>query len=153
VFTVVDRLSQADKASWEYVSQNAAPAEVLAFLGQNNLNALNLDLMLWRMKDADFAKQALALLRGRHVWHAGAGSYALLHNLPDGVTDYLMHADGFLAECGASLDSPAVKIDPVERRSYQHLEYSPLVNARAHTLGASRTILNDKLRGRRAILY
>ena len=147
VFTVVDRLSQADKASWEYVSQNGAPGEVLAFLGQNNLNALNLDLMLWRMKDADFAKRALALLRGRHVWHAGAGSYALLHNVPEGVTDFLMHADGFLAECGASLDSPAVKIDPVERRSYQHLEYSPLVNARAHTLGASRTILNDKLRG------
>lgn len=147
VFTVVDRLSQADKASWEYVSQNAAPGEVLTFLEQANLNTLNLDLMLWRMKDADFAKRALALLRGRHVWHAGAGSYALLHNVPEGVTDFLMHADGFLAECGASLDSPAVKIDPVERRSYQHLEYSPLVNARAHTLGSSRTILNDKLRG------
>jgi hypothetical protein len=147
VFTVVDRLSQADKASWEYVSQNAAPGEVLTFLEQANLNTLNLDLMLWRMEDGDFAKRALALLRGRHVWHAGAGSYALLHNVPEGVTDFLMHADGFLAECGASLDSPAVKIDPVERRSYQHLEYSPLVNARAHTLGASRTILNDKLRG------
>jgi hypothetical protein len=35
----------------------------------------------------------------------------------------------------------------VERRIYEHLEYSPLVNARAHQLGARRTILNDKQRG------
>lgn len=145
-FNAVDRLTTADKASWEYVSQNAEPAEVLAFLREHNLNTLNLDLMLWRMQNVDFARDALALLRSRHVWHAGAASYALLHNLPEGVSDYLMHLDGFLAECGPVLDSPAVRIDPVERRTYQHLEYSPLINARAHTLGASRVILNDKLR-------
>jgi hypothetical protein len=145
-FTVVDRLTTADKASWEYVSQNAEPAEVLAFLRDRNLYTLNLDLMLWRMQNVDFAKEVLTLLRSRHVWHAGAASYALLHNFPDGVTDYLMHSDGFLAQCGPALESPAVRIDPVERRTYQHLEYSPLINARAHTLGSSRVILNDKLR-------
>jgi hypothetical protein len=57
-----------------------------------------------------------------------------------------MHADGFLAQCGTFIDTPLVRIDPVQRHLYQHLEYSPLVNARAHQLGASRTILNDKLR-------
>ena len=145
-FNVVPRLTQADKASWEYVSQNSEPAEVLAFLEQNNLLALNLDLMAWRLKDPDFARKGLSLLRSRHIWHPTSWSYSLLHDIKDGVSDFLMHADGFLAQCGTFIDTPLVRIDPVQRHLYQHLEYSPLVNARAHQLGASRTILNDKLR-------
>jgi hypothetical protein len=35
-------------------------------------------------------------------------------------------------------------IDPVARRSYEQLEYKPLVNARAHRLSAKREILNDR---------
>ncbi|HTN76385.1 MAG TPA: hypothetical protein VL096_14100, partial [Pirellulaceae bacterium] len=34
--------------------------------------------------------------------------------------------------------------DPVARRSYEHLEYKPLVNARAHSLGQRRQIVNDR---------
>jgi hypothetical protein len=145
-FNVVAKPTQADRASWEYVSQNAEPAEVIAFLDQHNLFTLNLDLMAWRLKDADFFRKAFALLRTRHMWHPVTWSYALLHNVPEGVTDYLMHSDAFLAGCGAYIDTAAVKIEPVERRFYQHLEYSPVVNARAHRLGGQRTILNDKLR-------
>ncbi|HWB04601.1 MAG TPA: hypothetical protein VG796_16350 [Verrucomicrobiales bacterium] len=146
-FNVVGKPSQADKASWEYVSQNADPAEVINFLDQHNLFTLNLDLMAWRLKDADFFRKAFTLLRTRHMWHPVTWSYALMHNVPEGVTDYLMHSGGFLAQCGAYIDTPAIKIDPVERRIYQHLEYSPVVNARAHRLGGQRTILNDKMRG------
>ena len=36
-------------------------------------------------------------------------------------------------------------LDPVERHAYQHLEYKPLVNARAHALGRNRQIVNDSL--------
>jgi hypothetical protein len=146
-FNVVPKATQADKASWEYVSQNSEPKEVISFLEQNNLYTLNLDLMAWRLSDVDFAMQALTLLRTRHVYHPTTWSYSLKHNIPAGVTDYLMHADGFLAQCGAYIDCALIKHDPVERRIYQHLEYSPLINARAHKLGARRTILNDKLRG------
>ncbi len=146
-FNVVPRATQADKASWEYVSQNSEPAEVIGFLEQNNLYTLNLDLMAWRLSDVDFAKKALTLLRTRHVYHPTTWSYALQHNITEGVTDYLMHADGFLAQCGAYIDCALIKHDPVERRIYQHLEYSPLINARAHQLGARRQIMNDKLRG------
>ena len=34
-------------------------------------------------------------------------------------------------------------IDPVERHTYQHVEYDPLFNARAHRFGKQRRILND----------
>ena len=39
-----------------------------------------------------------------------------------------------------------LKLDPIARFDYQHLEYAPLVNARAHQVGAKRTILNMRFR-------
>jgi hypothetical protein len=47
-------------------------------------------------------------------------------------------------QCGTYLESPLLSIDPVARRTYQHLDYRPLVNARAHQLGQRRQILNDR---------
>jgi hypothetical protein len=35
-------------------------------------------------------------------------------------------------------------IDPIARRELEHLEYKPLVNARAHALGKRRQIVNDR---------
>jgi hypothetical protein len=34
-------------------------------------------------------------------------------------------------------------VDPVARHQYEHLEYRPLVNARAHSLGSRRQIVNE----------
>ena len=49
------------------------------------------------------------------------------------MREYLPHTS--LANCsGLWLKSQLLDIDPVVRGSYQHLEYKPLVNARAHTL-------------------
>ena len=146
-FNVVSRATQADKASWEYISQNGKPEDVISFLEQNNLFTLNLDLMAWRMDDEDFAKKAISLLRTRHVYHPTTWSYSLKHNITEAVTDFLMHNDGFLAQSGGYIDCAIIKIDPVERLIYQHLEYSPLINARAHQLSSRRQIMNDKLRG------
>jgi len=54
----------------------------------------------------------------------------------------LRHQDEFVAACGPWLDSPLLRIDPVERRAFEHLEYSPLVNQRAHRIGAEHQIAN-----------
>jgi len=42
------------------------------------------------------------------------------------------------------LNSPLLTLNPVERHRYQHMEYLPLINARAHRLGQNRTILNNR---------
>ena len=60
--------------------------------------------------------------------------------------EFLKHRDGFLRQCGGAIESELVSLDPVERHWYQHLEYSPVVNARAHQLGRERKILNDRFR-------
>ncbi len=143
-FNVVNELTKLDTGSWDYISQFGKAEEVLAFLDQHNVHQLNLDRMAWRLRDADFFKKAVELLAKRHVYHSTTWSYALMHNASNALRDYLLHADGFIAECGPWLTSKLLTIDPVARYRHQHLEYSPLVNARAHQLGAGRSILNNR---------
>lgn len=145
-FNVVDTPSRPDAASWEYLSQQGSAEEVLAWLEQANLHATDLDRIAWRLKDADFHRRVIGLLASRQFYHDTTWSYALLHDAPEHIAAWLQHQDSFVEKPGPVIQTPLLSIDPVERRTWQHLEYSPLVNARAHRLGGKRQILNDKLR-------
>ncbi|MDR2850175.1 MAG: hypothetical protein LBW77_06520 [Verrucomicrobiota bacterium] len=144
-FNVVPKLTQADTASWAWVSQNGTVDEVAAFLDTANILRLDLSEIAWRMKDPAVFKRLTALLASRHVYDGTLWAYGLLHNDPEAIREYLRHAD-FANRCGLWLDSPLLTLDPVERFDHQHLEYAPLVNPRAHQVGARRTILNTRLR-------
>jgi hypothetical protein len=145
VFEVSDTPSKPDAESWEYVSQNGTPEQVLAFLNRENVHALDLEKIAFRMSDRAFFDAVLALLKVRHAYQQTLWSYALHHNVPTAAREYLAHADALAAELHGPIDSPLLTIDPVERHTYEHLEYKPLVNARAHSLGTRRQIVNDKL--------
>lgn len=145
-FRVVPQLTEFDKASWDYVSQHGSAAEVLAFLQQNNAATLNLERIAWRCRDADFFRKVVTFLRERHVWDSTVYSYALLHNDSAALNEWLQHQDDFVRECGPWFSSKLAVFDPVARRSYEHLEYSPLVNQRAHRLGNDWRIANPAVR-------
>ncbi len=145
VFNVVGTLTRIDKTSWAWISQNGTPEEVLAFLDQANLHRLDLNEIAWRMRDREFFKKATALLEARHVYQDTLWSYSMLHNDPQTLRAFLRHSP-FADRCGLCLASPLLTLDPVERLDYQFLEYAPLVNARAHSVGAKRKILNDRFR-------
>jgi len=138
-FNVVAKLTQMDKASWDYVSQNSTEAEVFAFLEQNNLEALDLERVAWRCKQADFYRKLVGFMNQHHVVDGEIFSYAFLHNdagtLGQGLKDDALDFGPYFA-------SKLVSIDPIELRSYEHLEYSPLVNQRAHRLGSEWRIAN-----------
>ena len=140
-FNVVARLSRADTESWAWLSQNGTPEQVLAFLNTANLHRLDLNEIAWRMKDKAFFKTVIGVLEARHVYHGTLWSYGILHNEPAVIRPFLQHSR-FAAQCGLWLESPLLSLNPVERFDYQHLEYAPLVNPRAHQVGAHRTILN-----------
>jgi hypothetical protein len=146
-FTVVRQATRIDTGSWDYISQHAGAKAVLEFLQQNNPRAVDLGRIAWRMRDADFFKATLDLLEKRHVYHGALYSYALHHNAVVPARQFLAHQDGFLHSCGLYLESELATINPVERHFYEHLEYAPLVNARAHSLGKGRKILNNAFRG------
>jgi len=141
---VVDTPTKIDTKSWDYVSQNGTPEEVLTFLGTDNPNRLDLERIAWRMREHDFFVKTTDLLSKRHVYNQTLWSYGIYNDVPQAIGEYLQHNDGFISQCGSYLDCKLVTIDPVVRKSYQHLEYSPLVNARAHQLGKRRQILNNR---------
>jgi hypothetical protein len=144
-FEVVEKLTKPDTTSWDYVSQNGTNEEVLAMLGRENVSALNLEKIAFRMRDRAFFEAVLQLLAERHVYQPTLWSYSLLHNAPAPARQYLQHTEQIVAECGGPLKSTLLTIDPVARHQYEHLEYKPLVNARAHSLGKQRQIVNEKL--------
>lgn len=146
-FRVVDKLSRFDEASWEYLSQYGSEKEVFDYLSVNNLERIDLSLIAWRCKESvDFFRQVTDLLAENHAYDSQVWSYAVFHNVSSAAGEFLKHQDRFLSECGLWLESDLVTLEPVERHWYQHLEYSPLVNARSHQLGRERTILNDRFR-------
>jgi len=144
-FAVVDKPTKTDTGSWDYVSQNGTDKEVLDFLSRENLQALNLDRIAFRMKDQAFFQQVTALLATRHVYQNTLWSYALLHGEPGTAQEFLKHNDTIVNDCAGPIQTPILTIDPVARFQYEHLEYKPLVNARAHALGPKRQIVNDRL--------
>lgn len=145
-FDVVQKPTKLDTGSWDYVSQNGSDEEVLAFLGRENASSLNLDKIAFRMGNRAFFEAATKLLRERHVYQATLWSYSLFHNSLPELREYLRHLDNLAAECGnGPLESAPLVIDAVARHLYEHLEYKPLVNARAHALGKRRQIVNDRL--------
>ena len=145
VLNVVEKPSKLDTTSWDYVSQNGTNDDVLAFLQRENVFALNLDKIAFRMKDRAFFTSVLALLQSRHIYNSTLWSYGVFHADVPAAQQYLLHADNLVAECGGPLVSPLLVVDPVARYQYEHLEYRPLVNARAHELGQRRQIVNARL--------
>ena len=143
--TVVEKLSRIDRESWPYVSQNGTSEDVLNYLRDNNLHQTNLDKIAFRMDDKPFFLKVTDLLERRHAYNHTLWSYGIKHNVLPTVREFLQHADGFVQRCGAYLDCSLLTIDPVARKTYQHLDYQPLVNARAHRLGRRRQILNDRV--------
>ncbi|MCA9031128.1 MAG: hypothetical protein KDA66_09990, partial [Planctomycetaceae bacterium] len=146
-FHVVQQPSKVDTNSWDYISQNGSLAEVVQFLETHNIHELNLDRIAWRMHDRNAFDTIIPLLAQRHVYSHTLWSYALLHNAAGPAREFLQHAQNVVNELGGRIQSSLVSIDPIERRTYQHLEYKPLVNARAHALGKRRQIVNDTLLG------
>jgi len=139
---VVATLDEIDADSWQYISQHAATDDVIDFLDNHNLHRLNLDLILWRMKDRDAFDSVLSFLEARCHYHDGLWSYAIHHNEPKRIGDYLEHHDSFLQQCGKYLQSDLLQLDAEKRCWYEHLEYFPLIHARAHRLGGETKILN-----------
>ena len=142
-FNVVAKATQIDTTSWDYVSQNGTNEEVLGFLNRENVRALNLEKIAFRMKERSVFESVTRLLDSRHLYHPTLWSYGVLHaDLPT-ARQFLLHADTLVAECGGPIHTPLLTVDPVARHQYEHLEYKPLVNARAHSLGKTRQIVND----------
>ena len=143
--------SVADTASWDYVSQRAPKGEVLEWLATNRLEGVDLKRIGWRMVDGGFAAKALEILDTRGVyceslWLAGlewkdSFSEARLRQ----VLGRAGNLKKLARTLGPALESPILSLDPEESGAFEHREYWPIVNARAHSKGGTATITNEGL--------
>ncbi len=141
---VVAKLKDVDTTSWQYVSQEGTPEQVLEFLGKNNINRIELPKIAFRMRDKEFFLKTYKLLDAAHAYDEVLWSYGIFHNFVPAIREYLKTTP-IAANCGSWLESEILTVAPVVRRTYQFLEYSPFVNARICQLGPKRTIQNEAI--------
>lgn len=144
-FNVVNQPSKIDKTSWVYISQNGTNDDVLEYIENNNLMQTDFNKIAWRMNDKAFFESAVGKLSGYHIFNPTLWTYAFKHNASTQMKDFLVFRDDFVKATGPYIESSLLTNDRIARRTYEHLEYEPLVNARIHQLGANRKILNNRL--------
>ena len=142
-FKVVKKLTKIDTQSWEYVSQHGKKSDVIDYLQKNNLNRIDLNKIAFRMKNKSFFEQIINLLKSRQFFHPVLWSYGIYHKNQSIISEYLQNSH-FAKNCGLYIHSPLLIINPIRQNFYEHLEYAPLVNARAHQIGKKQSILNNQ---------
>ena len=145
-FNVVEEPTSVDTESWDHISQFASADQVIQFLKTQNLQRVDLSRIAWRMQDEEFFGKVTELLHERHTFNDVLWSYAIRHNVQNRIEEYLASNSNVVSRVGMQIDSALLKVSAIDRHTYQHRDYSPLVNARTHKLGAQRTILNDRYR-------
>jgi hypothetical protein len=147
-FKVVDKPTSIDQTSWAWMSQWGEEAEVLKYLEKENLHAIDLAKIAWRCReDEKFFGKVLQILNVRGFYHPVIQGYSVEHNHKEGIAQLLLMQERFLDQCGVALSCDLITVNPVSRRRYEHLEYRPLINNRAHTLGGKNRVLNPIVRG------
>jgi len=143
---VVEKPTIVDTQSWDWISQNGTSEQVIEFLKKENVHDINTAKMAWRFKDADFFSKAISILAAQKAFSKVLWSFGVLHKDVKITKEYLQYNKTFMQRVGPYMTSPLLSLDPVRQRSYEHLEYNPFVNARAHAIGSKREILNDRFK-------
>ncbi|MFT6107138.1 MAG: hypothetical protein ACJA2W_000041 [Planctomycetota bacterium] len=143
---VVDEVTEIDRTTWEWVSQNAALPEVLEYLRGNSPRSLDLGKLAWRMGDRNAFVAVTGALGARGLYPDALWRYAVKHRDANRVARFLAGQEGFVQRVGAPFSSPFLSVNARDRKAYEHLAYEPLVNGRTHEFGGERKILNDQFR-------
>ena len=141
---VVERLSEEDRSTWEWVSQNGSVEDVVAFLATGNPLTLDLGRIAWRMGDRAAFDAVTGALRARQVHAPVLEQYAVKLRDEDGTRRFLSTNVALLRRVEAPFESPLFTVSAVERGFVEHLAFEPLVRGRTHQVGAQRRILNDE---------
>ena len=134
-----------NQQSWQWVSQHADNETVFNWLRTENLFTFEVDRIAWRMQDKGFFQECIAILSKRQYYSQILWAYAFKHHDAQRMGEYLSQREDFLTRCGPSISSPLVNSEPVKRVWYEHLEFKPLINSRAHQLSDRPWIANQSL--------
>ncbi len=142
---VAEERTSSGYHSWEDLANHGSNSEVLNFLSESNLGLLDLNRINFRLKDPDFFMSYMRLVETRHHFHQAGYGYSFLHRYVPGIRRFLRESE-LSTSVGRIFASRLLDIDPIEDKSYQHLEYDPLVVARAHEYPGQSAIVSPELK-------
>ncbi len=142
---VLDVPDSVDETSWSYVASWGSDDQVLAHLKGANLFKINLDAIAWRMANRKFFEACLARLTDYGIYNPTLWAYSIKHNDAPRLREFLESNSAVVSRVGPLFEMALMKIEPVDRLQFEHLDFRPLVVARMHQLGPKRVILNDGL--------
>ncbi|KNC47625.1 uncharacterized protein AMSG_02648 [Thecamonas trahens ATCC 50062] len=131
---VVDVASVHDTLSWSYVAAHGTIDEVVAFLDSHNPLRFQILDIEDRLGHKEWWLKIMKLLRAHKAYVHRVWQYGLKHHDRRAVAEWLYHNDGFIDRLGASCVLSILPLDVESEVRYQHLEYEPVVNPRAHPL-------------------
>ncbi|WP_146518142.1 hypothetical protein [Stieleria varia] len=140
-FQVVEQIED-EGVTWESVARDGTAQDIQRFLADANLFQLDWSAALHRMKEPEVYQVIIKTLDAAGLPIDEMWAYSLKHRDVDAIRHYLSICEDLVSRVGPVLDSTLLSIDPIVRRTYEHLEYSPLVRARIHRLGDEDEILN-----------
>ena len=146
-FVVVDQPSEPTEISWEKVARDGTPGEMREFLATANLHEIDWMLVAHRMGDQQIYQTIIDVLQEAKLPIQDLWAYSLKHRDESGMREYLSMRQDLVTRVGPALNSPLLKVEPIERRQHELLEYSPLVRARIHPLRNQPEILNPTFLG------
>eukprot|EP01102_Stenamoeba_stenopodia_P015972 TRINITY_DN5520_c0_g2_i1.p1 TRINITY_DN5520_c0_g2~~TRINITY_DN5520_c0_g2_i1.p1 ORF type:complete len:1028 (+),score=230.10 TRINITY_DN5520_c0_g2_i1:400-3084(+) len=143
-FNVVETRTKHDKTSWEFLSQMAGEEELLRFLKNENLYAVGMDKILWRLANSrDFFLKVIDILGSRLYYDEKIWSYSVYHKDVRSAKQFLKE-NSFV---GSDKVGPFLTSELVTTTStLPHLEYDNILNRRAHQLGGKKHIADVSLR-------
>jgi hypothetical protein len=145
---VIDTPAPVDRLSWAFISQHGNEGEVLDMLQNSNLFEIDLTKIAFRMRDREFFRATIELLRDRHVFEPTLWSYSLLHDEPQAIKEFLSTTDLANGQAGDYLKSQILAVDFLAYKNLEHHEFWPLVNQRAHPVQGNREITNPQIHSR-----
>ncbi|RYD39878.1 MAG: hypothetical protein EOP83_36100, partial [Verrucomicrobiaceae bacterium] len=86
---VVTEAPPADANSWPALASDGSDDAVLERLKTANLNTIDLKLIRWRLRNADFFRKVTPILRERLYYSKDVASFGFVHNSLPEIRDYL----------------------------------------------------------------
>ncbi len=142
---VLDRPETVDETTWEYLAAWGTEEQVMRYLQTANLSKVQWELTAWRLADRAFFDTLTRFLSEMGVYPTTVWQYALLHNQPNRLREFVEATPSIAQRVGPVLKCELMEIEPIHRLQYEHLDFRPIVVARSHLLGTKRTVLNDGL--------
>ncbi len=141
-FHVVAVPSKLNEESWPAVAAEGSAEKIDQFLSKANLQKLDLALVAHRMRDEAIYRVVTKHLSENHLYRPELWGYSLHHRDLPGVRTLLSQNPMIVSSVGPVFNSELLTVEPVERQTYEYLEYAPLVLARIHPLKQELDILN-----------